>query len=48
MDEKIQDRMNYFPFTHGELLETQRKQIKENMKVELQENYKARVKAMEE
>ena len=29
---KARDRMNFFPFTHGDLVERQREQIKEQTK----------------
>jgi hypothetical protein len=38
-EEKYQDQINYFPFTHGDAIEKQRKQIGEREKVELNNKF---------
>ena len=40
--EKHKDRMNYFPFTHGDLVEEQRSTIQEERKKDLKELHKER------
>ena len=44
-EEKYKERMNFFPFTHGEMLETQRKDINENMKIEIQQEFAKKMRA---
>ena len=42
-EQKMQERLNFFPFTHGEQLENQRLILKEIQKEDLQKTYKDRV-----
>lgn len=39
-NEKHMDRMNYFPFTHGDAIEEQRKNLAGTQKIELMEIFK--------
>ena len=41
--EKHKERMNYFPFTHGDALESQRKALNELQRKDLNEMHKERV-----
>ena len=41
-EEKYADQINYFPFTHGDAIEKQRKEIGEREKGELNENFAIR------
>ena len=44
-EDKYLERMNFFPFTHGENIEMQRKEIGENQKQELNELFNKKQEA---
>lgn len=45
-EDKYLDQMNYFPFTHGDAIEKQRKEIGEREKIELNEKFASRESQM--
>ncbi|CDW72251.1 UNKNOWN [Stylonychia lemnae] len=44
-EQKLNDRLNYFPFTHGDTIEQQRQMIKDLQKQELIEQYQRKAEA---
>ena len=47
-EENLKDRISFFPFTHGEAIEAQRKQMAEIHKKEHQEEYARRARIEQE